>query len=130
MFQSIQTAGNTSLCIREQSLSVPSTSLWSERSPSGIYSSEHTVAAYLHCQGISVIPYLDYWPNSSQPVLSYTEVSQFMGSLNWASGLILLGHLHLRPLQRHFLAMGLLDWFTPPHHSDQSVLANLIWHWQ
>ena len=32
----------------------------------------------------------------------HTEVCQLMGSLNWASGLIPLGHLHLRPLQRHF----------------------------
>ena len=36
---------------------------------------------------------------SSKKILSYTEVSQFMGSLNWASGLIPLGRLHLRPLQ-------------------------------
>ena len=34
--------------------------------------------------------------------LQYTEVSQLMGSLNWASGLIPLGRLYLRPLQRHF----------------------------
>ena len=124
----------------------------------------HTVAAYLHCQGISVIPYHNDWlinhPDrqvllrhqsqllnilnmvglrlnevkselepvqdiqflglpllldqgraslpvskvreiwhtscriSSQKTLSYREVSQFMGSLNWASGLIPLGHLH------------------------------------
>ena len=36
---------------------------------------------------------------SSQKTLSYREVSQFMGSLNWASGVIPLGHLHLTPLQ-------------------------------
>ena len=47
------------LCIREQSLSVLSTSLWSEHSLSDIYSFGHTVAAYLHPQGISIIPYLD-----------------------------------------------------------------------
>ena len=39
---------------------------------------------------------------SSQKILSYTEVSQFMGSLNWASGLIPWVSLHLRPLQGHF----------------------------
>ena len=42
---------------------------------------------------------------SSQKTLSYREVSQFMGSLNWASGLIPPGHLHLRPLQ-HFHSLG------------------------
>ena len=131
----------------------------------------HRVAAYLHHQGLSVIPYLDDWlihhpdcqvllrhqsqllnilnmvglrlneakseldqfrissfwgfhyswirgelPSqypklgdmahacriSSQKTLSYREVSQFMGSLNWASRLIPPGHLHLRPLQ-HFI---------------------------
>ena len=132
----------------------------------------HTVTAYLHRQGILVIPYLDGWlihhPDhkvllrhqaqlintldlvgfilnrkkseldltqdlqflgirlrldigkallpeskaweivararhlSSLRVLSYTQVSQLMGSLNWASGLIPLGRLFLRPLQRHF----------------------------
>ena len=36
------------------------------------------------------------------PNSSYTEESWFMGSLNWASSLIPLGRLHLRPLQRHF----------------------------
>ena len=38
----------------------------------------------------------------SQSVLLYQQVSQFMGSLSWASGLIPLGPLHLRPLQQHF----------------------------
>ena len=128
----------------------------------------HTVTAYLHRQGISVIPYLDDWlihhPDSqvllrhqallldtldlvgfilnrkkseldltqdiqflgihlrldlgkallpeskaweivararhlsSLKVLDYTQVSQLLGSLNWASGLIPLGRLYLRPL--------------------------------
>ena len=40
-----------------------------------------------------------------------------MGSLSWASGLIPLGRLYLRPLQRH--SLGLTDRFTPPHHVDQ-----------
>ena len=66
---------------------------------------------------------------SSQPVLSYHRVSQFMGSLNWASGLIPLGRLHLRPLQRHFHYLGLTDWFTPPRRSDQPVLATLLQQW-
>ena len=35
---------------------------------------------------------------SSLHVLSYTQVSQLMGSLNWASGLIPLGRLYLRTL--------------------------------
>ena len=51
-----------------------------------------------------------------------------MGSLNWASGLIPLGRLYLRPLQRH--SLGLTDRFTPPRQSDLLVLANLLWHWQ
>ena len=48
---------------------------------------------------------------SSLHVLSYTQVSQLMGSLNWASGLIPLGRLYLRPHQRHFHSIGLTDWF-------------------
>ena len=52
---------------------------------------------------------------SSLEVLDYTQVSQLLGSLNWASGLIPLGRLYLRPLQRHFHSLGLTDWFTPPH---------------
>ena len=53
-----------------------------------------------------------------------------MGSLNWASGLIPLGRLYLRPLQRHFHSLGLTDRFTPPRRSDPLVLANLLRRWQ
>ena len=67
---------------------------------------------------------------SSQSVLSYQQVSQFMGSLNWASGLIPLGRLHPRPLQQHIHALGLTNRFTPPCRSDQSVLAPLLQQWQ
>ena len=59
---------------------------------------------------------------SSQKTLSYREVSQFMGSLNWASGLIPLGHLHLRPLQI-FHSLGLTNRFSTPRRSDPVVLA-------
>ena len=52
---------------------------------------------------------------SSLHVLTYTQVSQLMGSLNWASGLIPLGRLYLRPLQRHFHSLGLTD---RPRRSD------------
>ena len=159
----------------------------------------HTVTAYLHRQGISVIPYLDDWlvhhPDrqvllrhqavlldtldlvgfilnrkkselgltqdlqffgihlrldlgkallleskareivacachlSSLKVLNYTQVSQLLGSLNWASGLIPLGRLYLRPLQRHFHLLGLTDPFTPLRRSDPLVLANLLRQW-
>ena len=159
----------------------------------------HTVTAYLHRQGISVIPYLDDWlihhPDgqvllrhqaqllntldlvgfilnpkkseldltqdlqflgihlrldlgkallpeskaweivartrhlSSLKVLNYTQVSQLLGSLNWASGLIPLGRLYLRPLQRHFHSLGLTDRFTPSRPSDPLVLANLLRRW-
>ena len=67
---------------------------------------------------------------SSQKILSYTEVSQFMGSLNWASGHIPLGRLHLRPLQRHFHSLGLTNRFSPPRSSDPLVLATLLRQWQ
>ena len=67
---------------------------------------------------------------SSLRVLTYQQVSQLMGSLNWASGLIPLGRLYLRPLQRHFHSLGLTNRFTPPRRSDPLVLANLLWHWQ
>ena len=53
-----------------------------------------------------------------------------MGSLNWASGLIPLGRLYLRPLQRHFHSLGLTDRFTDRCRSDPLVLANLLRHWQ
>ena len=53
-----------------------------------------------------------------------------MGSLNWASGLIPLGRLYLRPLQPYFHSLGLTDRFTPPRRSDQSVLASLLQQWQ
>ena len=66
---------------------------------------------------------------SSLEVLNYTQVSQLLGSLNWASGLIPLGRLYLRPLQRHFHSLGLTDRFTPPRRSDPLVLANLLWRW-
>ena len=49
---------------------------------------------------------------SSQKIMSYTEVSKFMGSLNLASGLIPLGRLHLRPLQQHIHSLGLTNRFS------------------
>ena len=49
-----------------------------------------------------------------------------MGPRNWASGLIPLSRLHLRPLQRHFRSLGLTNRFTTPCRSDQSVLASLL----
>ena len=52
-----------------------------------------------------------------------------MGSLNWASGLIPLGRLYRRPLQRHFHLLGLTNRFTPPRKSDPVVLANLLRQW-
>ena len=67
---------------------------------------------------------------SSLHVLSYTQMSQLMGSLNWASGLIPLGRLYLRLLQHHFHSLGLTDPFTPLRRSDPLVLANLLRHWQ
>ena len=48
-------------CLRKQGISVLSTSLQSEHCPSGFTCLRHRVAAYLHHQGISVIPYLDDW---------------------------------------------------------------------
>ena len=66
---------------------------------------------------------------SSLKVLDFTQVSQLLGSLNWASGLIPLGRFYLRPLQRHFHSLGLTDRFTPPRRSDPLVLANLLRRW-
>ena len=56
-------------------------------------------------------------------------MSQLLGSLNWASGLIPLGHLYLRPLQHHFHSLCLTTRFTPPRRSDPLVLANLLRRW-
>ena len=66
---------------------------------------------------------------SSLKVLNYSHVSHLMGSLSWASGLIPLGRLYLRPLQRHFHSLGLTNRFTPPRKSDPVVLANLLRQW-
>ena len=66
---------------------------------------------------------------SSLKVLNYSQVSNLMGSLGWASGLIPLGRLYLRPLQRHFHSLGLTNRFTPPRKSDPVVLANLLRQW-
>ena len=51
------------------------------------------------------------------------------GFTNWASGLIPLGRLYLRPLQRHFHSLGLTNRITPPRQSDPVVLANLLRQW-
>ena len=53
-----------------------------------------------------------------------------MKSLNWASGLIPLGRLHLRPLQLHFHSLGLTNRFTPLLCSDPLALANRLRQWQ
>ena len=53
-----------------------------------------------------------------------------LGSLVWASDLIPLDYLYLRPLQLHFHSLGLTNRFTPPHRSDPLVLANLLRQWQ
>ena len=66
---------------------------------------------------------------SSLKVLNYSQVSHLMGSLNWASGLIPLGRLYLRPLQRHFHSLGLTNRFMLPRKSDPVVLANLLRQW-
>ena len=179
-----------SFCLRKQGIPVSSTSLQSEHCPHVLTCLGHTVAAYLHHQEISVIPYRNDWlinhPHrqvllhhqsqllnilnmvglrlneakselepvqdiqflglplvldqgraslpvskareiwhtscriSSQKTLSYREVSQFMGSLNWASGLIPLGHLH-------FHSLGLTNQFSTPWHSDP---VTLLRQWQ
>ena len=68
---------------------------------------------------------------SSLQVLTYSQLmSQLMGSLSRASGLIPLGRLYLRPLQRHFHSLGLTNRFMPLRRSDPLVLANLLRHWQ
>ena len=64
------------------------------------------------------------------PTGSYHRVAQFMGSLSWASGLIPLGRLYLRPLQRHFHSLGLTNRFSPPCQSDQQLSASLLRQWQ
>ena len=48
------------------------------------------------------------------PLSTFSKVSHLMGLLNWASGLIPLGRLYLRPLQCHVHSLGLTDRFTPP----------------
>ena len=59
---------------------------------------------------------------SSLRILTYSQVSQLMGSLNWASD--------LRPLQYYFHSLGLTNRFAPPRRSDPLVLANLLRQWQ
>ena len=56
---------------------------------------------------------------------AHRQVSQLMGSLNWASGLIPLGCLYLRPLQRHIHSLGLTDPIPPSsiHVSNSGALG-------
>ena len=50
---------------------------------------------------------------------------------SWFHGLIPLGRLHMRRLQRHFYySLGLTNRFTPPCPSDPLVLATLLRQWQ
>ena len=73
---------------------------------------------------------------SSQRVLSYREVSQFMGSLNWASGLIPLGRLHMRPLTTTLLfTRSDRPVYSPmsirpfsPCHPTQAVAGPIVSH--
>ena len=152
----------------------------------------HTVAAYLHCQGILVIPYLEDWlihhPDCQVLLLQQSQLLdtlelvglklskvkseldpvqdiQFLGLqlrpgsverfppniqgsgdnitcvpdilpnsfvvqssvpvhwISWASGLISLGRLYMRPLQQHFHSLGLTNWFKSPCRSDPLILA-------
>ena len=66
---------------------------------------------------------------SSQPVLSFTQVFQLLGSFVWASGLIPLGSLHLRPLRRHFhfsdLTSGLHHRIDQTHQSTYSGIGRI-----
>ena len=91
------------------SIPVLSTSLQSEHCPSDIYSSgAHSGSLSPSSGDILDIQFLGLQLReilahvckiSSHKFLSYTQVSQFMGSLNWASGLNAFCHLHLRLLQ-------------------------------
>ena len=65
---------------------------------------------------------------SSQSVLLFQQVFQFMGLLNSFSGLVPLGLQHLRPLQQHFHSVGLTNHFTPP--PDHLVHDFLLRHWR
>ena len=60
-----------------------------------------------------------------------------MRSLNWASGLIPLGRLHMMPLQQHFHSLGLTNWFTPatllfrtfsPCHPTEAMAGPIVSH--
>ena len=97
------------------------------------------MTAYLHRQGISVIPYLDDWlihhPDRQvllrhQALLLDTlDLVGFILNRKKSELDLTLGRLHLRPLQRHFHSLGLTDRFTPPRRSDPLVLANLLRRW-
>ena len=72
---------------------------------------------------------------SSQRVLSYREVFLFMGSLNWASNLIPLGQLYMRPLQRQFYITSDRPVCSPlsigpfsPCYPTQAVAGPIISH--
>ena len=53
-------------------------------------------------KALKIVAHTYMYNLSSQSVLSFQQVSPFMGSLIWALGLITLGCLHLRPKQPHF----------------------------
>ena len=65
-------------------------------------------------------------PDIFLSVLSYRKVSQFTGSLNWASSLIPLGGLYIRPLQRHILFTRSDRPVCSPCQSDPIFLATLL----
>ena len=53
-------------------------------------------------------------PSILPPCTSLCSSVPAYGVTHWASGLIPLGGLYPRPLQRHFLSLGLTDRFTQP----------------
>ena len=85
--------------LRNQGIPVSSTSLWSEHCPQVFTRLGHTVAAYLHHQGILVIPYLDDWlihHRDSQLLLRHRF--QLLNILNMV-GLINEAKSELEPVQ-------------------------------
>ena len=70
-------------------------------------------------------------PSILPPCTSLCSSVPAYGVTHWASGLIPLGGLYLRPLQRHFHSLGLTDRFTQPRQSDPLLVgANLLRRWQ
>ena len=81
-------------------------------------------AALPRKKAINLVKKLKQFPN--QKIISYKQTASVMGSLNWASALIVLGKLQLRPIQRLMYRLGLCLKTCPPIPVRDNSLSSLL----